>query len=222
MRLRDILARRATRTAAGSVWSTCTSSIRKRGPGSSANIEIKQRAAQSRGAAAHPRPPQRGRGVRDDPADQILGQKRFTLEGGERPAPMIEELLRRADQHPDEVVIGMPHRGRLNVLANIVGKPYGKIFNEFEGNIDPARARLRRREVPPRRRRHVPRAERQPRSRLAHLQPVPPRSGRPGPGRHRAGQAGHARTRAKPASPSCRCSCTATPRSPARASSPRR
>jgi hypothetical protein len=40
----------------------------------------------------------------------------------------------------DEVVIGMPHRGRLNVLANIVGKPYGKIFNEFEGNIDPGTA----------------------------------------------------------------------------------
>ena len=45
-----------------------------------------------------------------------------------------------ADQSLDEVVIGMPHRGRLNVLANIVGKPYAKIFNEFEGNIDPGTA----------------------------------------------------------------------------------
>ena len=49
-------------------------------------------------------------------------------------------LAEAADQGLDEVVIGMPHRGRLNVLANIVGKPYAKIFNEFEGNIDPGTA----------------------------------------------------------------------------------
>ena len=49
-------------------------------------------------------------------------------------------LAEAADEELDEVVIGMPHRGRLNVLANIVGKPYAKIFNEFEGNIDPGTA----------------------------------------------------------------------------------
>ena len=45
-----------------------------------------------------------------------------------------------AEDGLDEVVIGMPHRGRLNVLANIVGKSYGQIFREFEGNVDPSTA----------------------------------------------------------------------------------
>lgn len=47
---------------------------------------------------------------------------------------------RCADHNLREVIIGMPHRGRLNVLANIVGKPYSKIFGEFEGNLNPAQA----------------------------------------------------------------------------------
>ena len=56
-------------------------------------------------------------------------------------SPLLDAVLAEAaDQDLDEVVIGMPHRGRLNVLANIVGKPYAKIFNEFEGNIDPGTA----------------------------------------------------------------------------------
>ncbi len=50
-------------------------------------------------------------------------------------------MIDQAAEHQlDEVVIGMPHRGRLNVLANIVGKPYSKIFTEFEGNMNPAAA----------------------------------------------------------------------------------
>jgi 2-oxoglutarate dehydrogenase E1 component len=69
---------------------------------------------------------------------KYVGQKRFSLEGGETVIALLDAVLAEAaDEAMDEVVVGMPHRGRLNVLANIVGKPYAKIFNEFEGNIDP-------------------------------------------------------------------------------------
>ncbi len=72
---------------------------------------------------------------------KYVGQKRFSLEGGETVIALLDAVLAAAaSQDLDEVVIGMPHRGRLNVLANIVGKPYAKIFNEFEGNIDPGTA----------------------------------------------------------------------------------
>jgi 2-oxoglutarate decarboxylase len=71
-------------------------------------------------------------------ATKYVGQKRFSLEGGESLIPLLDEVLQAsAEGQLDEVVIGMAHRGRLNVLANIVGKPYEKIFNEFEGFIDP-------------------------------------------------------------------------------------
>ena len=69
---------------------------------------------------------------------KYVGQRRFSLEGAESVIPLLDAVLgTAARQELDEVVIGMPHRGRLNVLANIVGKSYGKIFAEFEGNIDP-------------------------------------------------------------------------------------
>jgi 2-oxoglutarate decarboxylase len=72
---------------------------------------------------------------------KYVGQKRFSLEGAETVIALLDAVLAAAaDQNLEEVVIGMPHRGRLNVLANIVGKPYSKIFNEFEGNIDPGSA----------------------------------------------------------------------------------
>ena len=72
---------------------------------------------------------------------KYVGQKRFSLEGAETVIALLDAVLAAAaDQGLDEVVIGMPHRGRLNVLANIVGKPYSKIFDEFEGNIDPGTA----------------------------------------------------------------------------------
>jgi 2-oxoglutarate dehydrogenase E1 component len=72
---------------------------------------------------------------------KYVGQKRFSLEGAETVIALLDAVLSAAaGQDLDEVVIGMPHRGRLNVLANIVGKPYAKIFNEFEGNIDPGTA----------------------------------------------------------------------------------
>ena len=69
---------------------------------------------------------------------KFVGQKRFSLEGGETTIPLLDEICEAAaDNGLDEVTIGMAHRGRLNVLANIVGKRYSQIFREFEGNIDP-------------------------------------------------------------------------------------
>ena len=69
---------------------------------------------------------------------KFVGQKRFSLEGGETTIPLIDEICEAAAETGlDEVTIGMAHRGRLNVLANIVGKKYSQIFREFEGNIDP-------------------------------------------------------------------------------------
>ena len=72
---------------------------------------------------------------------KYVGQKRFSLEGGETVVALLDAVLESAAHAGlDEVAIGMPHRGRLNVLANIVGKSYGQIFREFEGNIDPGSA----------------------------------------------------------------------------------
>ncbi|WP_082550477.1 MULTISPECIES: multifunctional oxoglutarate decarboxylase/oxoglutarate dehydrogenase thiamine pyrophosphate-binding subunit/dihydrolipoyllysine-residue succinyltransferase subunit [Nocardioides] len=69
---------------------------------------------------------------------KFVGQKRFSLEGGETTIPLVDEICEAAaEQGLDEVTIGMAHRGRLNMLANIVGKKYSQIFREFEGNIDP-------------------------------------------------------------------------------------
>ncbi len=69
---------------------------------------------------------------------KFVGQKRFSLEGSETTIPLIDEVCEAAAEADlDEVTIGMAHRGRLNVLANIVGKKYSQIFREFEGNIDP-------------------------------------------------------------------------------------
>src|SRR6185437_9969804 len=69
---------------------------------------------------------------------KFVGQRRFSLEGAESLIPLLDAVLTEAaDASLDETVIGMAHRGRLNVLANIVGKSYAQIFGEFEGNLDP-------------------------------------------------------------------------------------
>ncbi len=65
---------------------------------------------------------------------KYVGQKRFSLEGGETTIPALDAIINMAaDYDVHEVVIGMAHRGRLNVLANIMGKTYEQIFSEFEG-----------------------------------------------------------------------------------------
>jgi multifunctional 2-oxoglutarate metabolism enzyme len=69
---------------------------------------------------------------------KFVGQKRFSLEGSETMIPLVDEICEAsAEAELHEVCIGMAHRGRLNLLANIVGKTYDQIFREFEGNIDP-------------------------------------------------------------------------------------
>ncbi|MCB1015613.1 MAG: multifunctional oxoglutarate decarboxylase/oxoglutarate dehydrogenase thiamine pyrophosphate-binding subunit/dihydrolipoyllysine-residue succinyltransferase subunit [Acidimicrobiales bacterium] len=69
---------------------------------------------------------------------KYIGQKRFGIEGGESVIPLVDAVLEAAaDDGLDGAVMGMAHRGRLNVLANIVGKSYDQIFKEFEGNVDP-------------------------------------------------------------------------------------
>ena len=65
---------------------------------------------------------------------KYIGQKRFSLEGGESTIAALDAIINTAGEHGvEEVVIGMAHRGRLNVLANIMGKTYEQIFSEFEG-----------------------------------------------------------------------------------------
>lgn len=69
--------------------------------------------------------------------NRYVGQKRFSLEGGESLIPLLSELIERAgSQGVKEIIIGMSHRGRLNVLVNIMGKSPARLFSEFEGNHD--------------------------------------------------------------------------------------
>ncbi|MDR6875265.1 MULTISPECIES: multifunctional oxoglutarate decarboxylase/oxoglutarate dehydrogenase thiamine pyrophosphate-binding subunit/dihydrolipoyllysine-residue succinyltransferase subunit [Microbacterium] len=67
---------------------------------------------------------------------KYVGQKRFSLEGGESLIPLLDRILQgAADGGLEGAAIGMPHRGRLNVLTNIAGKAYGEVFQEFEGAL---------------------------------------------------------------------------------------
>ncbi|MBY0505442.1 MAG: 2-oxo acid dehydrogenase subunit E2, partial [Bryobacteraceae bacterium] len=69
---------------------------------------------------------------------RFVGHKRFSMEGGEAGVAILDELVERAGAaNVGEIVIGMAHRGRLTVLATLIGKPFAQIFSEFDGNIDP-------------------------------------------------------------------------------------
>src|SRR5262249_33655425 len=69
---------------------------------------------------------------------RYVGQKRFSLEGAETLIPILDAIVEKAaDGNVQEIIFGMAHRGRLNVLANILGKPYDEIFAEFEDNFLP-------------------------------------------------------------------------------------
>jgi 2-oxoglutarate dehydrogenase E1 component len=70
---------------------------------------------------------------------RFVGQKRFSLEGGESLIPMLADLIQQGGiSGANELVIGMAHRGRINVLVNVLGKSPEELFEEFEGNVDPA------------------------------------------------------------------------------------
>ena len=69
---------------------------------------------------------------------KFIGQKRFSLEGGESSIPALDAIINKAaEMGTEEVLVGMAHRGRLNILANILGKTYDTIFEEFEGSSIP-------------------------------------------------------------------------------------
>ena len=66
---------------------------------------------------------------------KYVGQKRFSLEGSETLIPILDAIVEKAaDGGAREIILGMAHRGRLNVLSNIIGKPYEEVFHEFEDN----------------------------------------------------------------------------------------
>ena len=84
-----------------------------------------------------------GEGIEKYLHTRYVGQKRFSLEGGEALIPLMDELIQRAGRKGmKEIVIGMAHRGRLNVLTNILGKPPQDIFDEFEGRAHPSDSEL--------------------------------------------------------------------------------
>jgi len=68
---------------------------------------------------------------------KYVGQRRFSLEGSDALIPLLDDLVQRCGlAHVEEIIIGMAHRGRLNVLVNVLGKPPSSIFSEFEGKYD--------------------------------------------------------------------------------------
>ena len=196
MKLRDVLGAAARlRTAATSASSTCTSWTPSSASGSRSASRSSTRSRPSREQKYILAKLNAAEAFETFLQTKYVGQKRFSLEGAETVIPMMDAALDQAAEHGlDEVVIGMPHRGRLNVLANIVGKPYSQIFREFEGNLNPSQAHGSgdvkyhlgaERQLPAdvRRQRH---------RRVAGRQPVTPRGRRPGAGGHRPGQAGPA------------------------------
>ena len=77
---------------------------------------------------------------------KYTGTKRFGLEGAEAMVPALEQIIKRGGQlGVKEIVLGMPHRGRLNVLANVMGKPFRALFHEFQGGSSPTRRTSRAR-----------------------------------------------------------------------------
>ena len=127
---------------------------------------------------------------------KYTGTKRFGLDGGESLIPALEQIIKRGGQlGVKEIVLGMAHRGRLNVLAQVMGKPHRAIFHEFKGgSFDAGRCRgLGRREVPSRRLVR-PRVRRQQGASVADRQPLASGDRRSGGARQGARQAGPAAT----------------------------
>ena len=166
---------------------------------------------------------------------RYVGQKRFGLEGAESTIVLLDTLLdSAAGSGVAEVVMGMSHRGRLNVLANIVGKSYKEIFEEFEGNLDPESVQGSGDVKYHKGARGIFKGSAgEELADHAGLQSLPSRGGGPGGRGHDPGQAGPAvashrrhaqgdRPKVPTGSPACPSWSTATPRSPGRAWWPRR
>jgi 2-oxoglutarate dehydrogenase E1 component len=137
---------------------------------------------------------------------KFVGQKRFSLEGGESAIVLLDEVCEQAAEAGlEEVCMGMPHRGRLNVLSNIVGKSYEQIFREFEGNLDPRTVQGSgdvKYHLGSEGQVHC--LERCDDQDVGGGQPEPPGGGEPGPGRHRPSESRTSST-AEPSSPCCQC-----------------
>ena len=125
---------------------------------------------------------------------KFTGTKRFGLDGGESMIPALEQIIKRGGAlGVKEIVLGMAHRGRLNVLSQVMGKPHRAIFHEFKGgSITPGRSgRLRRREISSWR--FIgPRVRRQQGASVAHREPVASRNRQSGRARQGPRQAGPA------------------------------
>ncbi|MCC5858773.1 MAG: 2-oxoglutarate dehydrogenase E1 component [Ectothiorhodospiraceae bacterium] len=139
MRLRDIIAflRSTYGGTIGSEYMHITDTVQKRWiqerlerPQARPNLDAETRRRLLRRLTA-------AEGIEKYLHSKYVGQKRFSLEGGESLIPLLDELLQRGGaQGVKEVVMGMAHRGRLNVLINILGKSPGDLFQEFEGNFN--------------------------------------------------------------------------------------
>ena len=126
---------------------------------------------------------------------KFTGTKRFGLDGGESMIPALEQIIKRGGAlGVKDIVIGMAHRGRLNVLAQVMGKPHRTIFHEFKGGSrDAGRRRgFGRRQISPGRVLR-PRVRQQPGASVAHREPVASRNRQPGCARQSPRQAGPAR-----------------------------
>jgi hypothetical protein len=162
----------------------------------------------------HPAQAQRRRGLRDLPADQVRRPEAVLARGRRVGHPDDGRVIDQAAEHGlDEVCIGMPHRGRLNVLANIVGKSYGRSSASSRATDPSHGPGLRRREVPPRCRGHLHVRVRRKTIKVylaanpSHLEAVDPVL----EGIVRAKQ--DLLNKGRRASPVLPCCCTATPRS---------
>lgn len=158
------------------------------GPGRARTSE-----ARARGAAAHPAPASNAAEAFETFLQtKYVGQKRFSLEGGESVIPLLDAVIdSAAEARLDEVVIGMAHDQAERAgehRRQVVRADLPRVRGQPRPALD---ARLRRRQVPPGRRGHLHRSGRRADQGLAGRQPLAPGGGRPGPGGHRPRQAGH-------------------------------
>ena len=152
---------------------------------------------------------------------KYVGQKRFSLEGGESTIALMDEILQgAAEAGLEEVAIGMAHRGRLNVLTNIAGKTYGQIFREFEGTQDPKTVQGSG-DVKYHLGTEGTVHQRRPARRSRSTSPPTPRTSRPSTACSRASSAPSRTAPTTTSTACCRSSCTATRRCRVRASSSR-